>query len=61
MKVRPGSGIVKLETQSETVTSIPDGFRLKQPEFDPVDETVIFEIQVSYVIQYSGPSASPMV
>lgn len=39
MKVRPGSGIVKLETKSETVTSIPDGFRLKQPEFDSVDET----------------------
>ncbi|PIC17116.1 hypothetical protein B9Z55_023469 [Caenorhabditis nigoni] len=39
MKVRPGNGVVKLETQAETVTSIPDGFRLKQPEFDAVDET----------------------
>uniref|UniRef100_A0A1I7U0Z9 DM13 domain-containing protein n=1 Tax=Caenorhabditis tropicalis TaxID=1561998 RepID=A0A1I7U0Z9_9PELO len=38
MKIRPGNGNVKLETQTETVTSIPDGFRLKQPEFDAVDD-----------------------
>ncbi|CAL2049318.1 unnamed protein product [Caenorhabditis brenneri] len=38
MKVRPGNGVVMLETQAETVTSIPDGFRLKQPEFDSIDD-----------------------
>ncbi|CAA90661.4 DM13 domain-containing protein [Caenorhabditis elegans] len=43
MEVRPGNGVLKLEKQADTVTSmssVPGGLRLRQPEFDPVDDKV---------------------
>lgn len=47
MKVLPGNGKESLQeanaanvgTKTE-MSSLPDGFRLRQPEFDLVDETV---------------------